>query len=52
MKGFVNHTKESGPDVEGSGEHIHSGRDCVSIIVADIETMGLEKEDQGSPYKI
>lgn len=24
-KGFINHTKEFGPYVEGSGEHIHSG---------------------------
>lgn len=30
---------------------IVAGTHCVSVIVADTETMGLEK-DQGSPYKI
>lgn len=31
---------------------IVAGTHCVSIIVADTETMGSEEEDQGSPYKI
>lgn len=31
---------------------IVAGTHCVSIIVADIEAVGSETEDQGSPYKI
>lgn len=45
IKGFADHTKEFGPHVEDSREHIHHGMNKLCLqSLADVETMNLSDE--------